>query len=145
MKKVDEIKFKDGARNHAGMTVPDGFFEQFQMNLEAEIDRREALKSETPVLQMSSANNNDHTPVIGQSKSLWQGMSIAAAFVLLLGLGLFMYNSLGEESALPTNEPQLAQQTETSAEDIQEVSDVKDMIISSVNDYDLYDLYCDIY
>ncbi len=128
MKKVEEIKFREGERSHAGMTVPEGFFQQFQEKLEQEIDRRES-------------NVSKPAPMIGRRPAI-QGWSVAAAVVLLLGLGIFAYNSIGTESVLGQGEPQLAANTEE-----QEVSatEAEDLLIGSVNDYDLYDLYCDIY
>lgn len=129
MKKVEEIKFKEGERSHAGMTVPEGFFQQFQQKLEAEIDRRESRPAQTP------------SPVIGR-RPLFQRWAVAAAVVLLLGVGFFIYNSVGEEDALTPGAAQLAANTEEA--DVS-ASDAEEMLIGSVNDYDLYDLYCDIY
>jgi hypothetical protein len=62
--------------------------------------------------------------------------------VLLLGVGFFIYNSVGEEDALTPGAAQLAANTEEA--DVS-ASDAEEMLIGSVNDYDLYDLYCDIY
>lgn len=123
MKTIDDIKFKPNLRHQAGMTVPEGFFENFQKNLELEIDRQQAPE-----------------PVIGQRKTLLQRWSVAASIVVLAVLGISLYNYLESPVATET-EVALANNLEEETDTF----DQEEMLIGAMSDYELYDLYCDLY
>lgn len=130
MNNIDEIKFKEGQRHRAGMTVPDNFFATFQANLEKEIDRLEAQKGQQASLRIESQTVQ---PRIGR----WTRVaSIAACAIILVGLGLFAY-SFDQENPAATSD----MVAETSDEG--EYSEADQMILSSFDDLYLYDLYCD--
>lgn len=126
MENIDEIKFEAGKRQQAGMTVPEGFFEQFQLQLEAKIDEMEESKQEVPVIEMSSQKSN------------WIARwSIAACAVVLIGVGAFVMTSTPDESL---EDVQVAAQADKDVEQ----SDMEEMMMHSVNDYDLYEYYCEL-
>jgi len=126
MKNLDEIKFAEGKRSQAGMTVPEGFFEQFQQQLEAKIDTLEAVKP-APVIEM---------PRRTFSKAVrW---AVAACCTLVIGIGALMVFQTEENSATE------ATSTEVAAVQEAEDTEMEEMIIRSVNDFELYDYYCEL-
>lgn len=130
MKNLDDIKFEEGKRQNAGMTVPDGFFEQFQKQLEAKIDTMEAVKP-APIVEMP------------MRKPSWiYRWSVAACVLVLLGTGLGIYQISHDHQILTTeSNTSLAQ---SQIEDVQEITEMEDMMVGSVNDYDLYEYYCEL-
>lgn len=131
MKNIDEIKFKEGLRHQAGMTVPDNFFATFQANLEKEIDKLEAQKQQSKPVELRIEPKAEQ-PRIG----LWTRVaSIAACVVVLVGVGLFAFNLDSETPAAP----------ELTAENAEEgeYNETDRLILSSFDDLYLYDLYCD--
>lgn len=127
MKNLDEIQFEPQKRTRAGMTVPEGFFEQFQKQMEAKIDTLEAVK-QMPVVEM---------PV----RRAWKlpKWSVAAAIALLMGVGFVAYSLVFD--TMPADE---ASSTIAQAEAGEEEYSMEDMVMRSVNDYELYELYCDL-
>ena len=125
MKDLNEIKFEPKKRSQAGMTVPEGFFEQFQQQLEAKIDTLEAVKN----------------PSVGtvQPKNDYRifRWSIAASVAFLIGIGVYAFYS-NDSADMPSQE-ELAQ-----SESLEEECSVEDMVMRSVNDFELYDLYCEL-
>lgn len=133
MKTLDEIKFDPSLRRQAGMTVPEGFFEQFQQRIEAEIDRQEKT---APVI---GKKEEAPMPVIGQRRSLILRWSVAASVVVLLGIGFMAYRMV-DAPVQVTDETLLANSFENYYE-----NDEQDLVMDAVSDFDLYDLYCDLY
>lgn len=123
---INEIRFKEGKRHQAGMTVPEDFFVKFQANLEEEIDKVEPQK-------LSIA------PVASQRNMFVRWMSVAACACLIVGVGLFALNLTGEETALSESI------VVAEAESENEYSETEQLILSSFDDLYLYDLYCDMY
>ena len=128
MKTLDEIKFQENKRHQAGMTVPEGFFEQFQQQLEAKIDTLEAVR-QAPVVEMPVRRNSWLT-----------GWSAAACVVLLIGLGFGVYQWIGEGSLATDTDPQMAKTESVESEE----AEMEEMMIRSVNDFELYDFYCEL-
>lgn len=129
MKNLDEIKFEEGKRRQAGMTVPEGFFEQFQQQLEAKIDTLEAVKP-APVVEMPKRTH--------RLLSRW---AVAACCLLVIGIGAIVsFNHTSDEVA-PAVATETAEAASTQSED---ESEMEEMIIRSVNDFELYDYYCDL-
>ena len=129
MKNLDEIRFEEKKRQQAGMTVPDGFFQQFQQQLETKIDALEAVKPVAPVVEMSRRSTISHV-------MRW---SVAACCALVLGVGAFFV--LSESTTSDGTTPTAAAESV----DVQtEESEMEDMIIRSVNDFEMYDYYCEL-
>lgn len=128
MKDLNEIKFDPKKRTQAGMTVPEGFFEQFQQQLEAKIDTLEALKAKAPA-EVTLPKKNDYRIF------RW---SIAASVAILIGIGVYVFYS--NHSADYQQEESSFAQTES----LDEECSVEDMVMRSVNDFELYDLYCEL-
>jgi len=130
MKNIDEIKFEEGKRHQAGMTVPDNFFATFQANLEQEIDKLEARKSAAKPAELR-IEPKAAQPRIGL---LTRAISIAACAVVLVGVGLFAYNF---DNETPADVEGMVAETQ------EEYDETDQLIISSFDDLYLYDLYCD--
>ena len=128
MKDLNEIKFDSKKRTQAGMTVPEGFFEQFQQQLEAKIDTLEALK--TPA-EVTLPKKSDYRIF------RW---SIAASVAILIGIGVYVFTSNHSADYLPSQEESSFAQTESQEEEYS----MEDMVMRSVNDFELYDLYCEL-
>ena len=128
MKDLNEIKFDPKKRSQAGMTVPEGFFEQFQQHLEAKIDTLEALKAPAEVTLPKKFDYRIFR---------W---SIAASVEVLIGIGVYVFTSNHSADYLPSQEDSLLAQTES----LDEECSVEDMVMRSVNDFELYDLYCEL-
>ncbi len=126
MKNLDEIKFAENKRHQAGMTVPEGFFEQFQQQLENKIDVLEVVKP-APVVEMPKRN----MPL----NFRW---AIAACCTLVVGIGAYWLFQ-GTEAALPA-----AETTEVAALQNEAETEMEEMIIRSVNDFELYEYYCEL-
>lgn len=124
MKNLDEIKFDEKKRQQAGMTVPEGFFEQFQQQIEAKIDQLESEK-QAPVIEMP----------VRRHQSLMARWAVAACAVVLVGVGAF-YMTTNEEVQ---EDVQVAQ-----TESVDEQSELEEMMMHSVSDYDLYEYYCEL-
>ncbi len=124
MKNLDEIKFEENKRSQAGMTVPEGFFEQFQQQLEAKIDTLEAVKP-APVVEMPR-----------RSFTLFSRWAIAACCTLIIGIGaIIAFNANPGDASVESAEVVASQEEET---------EMEEMIIRSVNDFELYDYYCEL-
>ena len=111
------------------MTVPEGFFEQFQQQLEAKIDTLEAVKPAAPVVEMPRRDNSTWLP----------RAAIAACAVLLVGVGLGVYLLSGGDPLATDIESQYAQK-----ESVVDESEMEDLMVGSVNDYELYEYYCEL-
>lgn len=129
MKNIDEIKFEEKKRHQAGMTVPEGFFEQFQQQLEAKIDTLEAVKP-APVVEMPRRQT------VG-----WMRWAVAACCLLLVGIGgVYLMDNADSASATQS----LAEESVDNAEGSNSASEMEEMLIRSVNDFELYDFYCEL-
>jgi len=126
MKELDDIKFEENKRHQAGMTVPEGFFEQFQLQLEAKIDTLEAVKP-APIIEMHKRTS---TQIIS-----W---AVAACCTLVVGIGAYLMFQNDEQANSS------AESAEVVASQNEVESEMEDMIIRSVNDFELYDYYCEL-
>ena len=107
---------RDASRNHGGMTVPEGFFSQFEQKMNAVIDA-----AEEPA----------------QNYRQWIG--IAAAVVALLVIGAaFQFDWLG------TTIEQQDYIAETDVVTDEELDPTQDIYYTSLSDYEVYDLICGI-
>lgn len=107
---------RDASRNHGGMTVPEGFFSQFEQKMNAVIDT-----AEEPA----------------QNYRQWIG--IAAAVVALLVIGAaFQFDWLG------TTIEQQDYIAETDVVTDEELDPTQDIYYTSLSDYEVYDLICGI-
>lgn len=115
---INDEKVDFGPRK-TGMTVPDGFFDEFQAKLEAEIDHRE-------------------------SRHLWlKRISIAASVCLLVGVGIACMNLFGSDEASQQAVQMAELQQKEEAEMTQQNADqVEDLMLSSFTDAEIYDLIC---
>lgn len=125
MKNLDEIKFAEGKRHQAGMTVPDGFFNQFQQQLEAKIDLLEVVKP-APVVEMPKRNF-----------SMAIRWAAAACCLLVIGVGASWFFQSNDNST-----PNDATEVVALQGDVE--SEMEEMIIRSVNDFELYEYYCEL-
>ena len=144
MKRMEDIKYSAGARGKAGMTVPEGFFEQMQARIEQEVDRYEsqkALEAGAPAAQ-SRLNTESHARG-GVVVPMWRRWAVAACAVLVLAVGGVVYHGVTGSEAPVAND--MMASVETTTDDSHDVYDAEKIMVESVNDYDLYDLYCDIY
>ncbi|MCR5394651.1 MAG: hypothetical protein K6E86_04590 [Bacteroidales bacterium] len=131
MKNLDEIKFDGKKRTQAGMSVPDGFFEQFQQQLEAKIDTLEAVK-QSPVIPMPQQSNT-------RRLMRW---AVAACAVVVISIGALTYFQMQDDSSvIPA--PQTAA-IEQAVDSVEEEYNMEDMVMRSVNDFELYELYCNL-
>lgn len=131
MKNLDEIKFTNTKRQQAGMTVPEGFFENFQKDLEAKIDALEASKnnkSQAPVVQMNTS-----------SRRFYRWIA-AACVVFVVGFSFTLFNV--EDSSLLNQDSGADQIAQT--ESVDEIGEIEDLVVGSISDYDLYDYYCEL-
>ena len=126
MKNLEEIKFDEKKRTQAGMTVPEGFFDQFKQQMEAKIDTLEAIK-QTPVIEMPQKNKFNLVR--------W---AVAACAAVLLVFGIIAYYQIDNNAKLMKVD-QVAS-NDSSDEDY----NMEDMVIRSVNDFELYEFYCDL-
>ena len=131
MKTLEEIKFEQNTRNQAGMTVPEGFFEQFQQRIESEVDRYESEKKKAVI------------PVIGRRQSFVRRWSVAAGIAALVGIGIAAYYVA--DNLLDINNSQIDLVAANSIDEEFTDAEEQDMAIGSISDFDLYDLYCDVY
>lgn len=124
MKNLDDIKFEGKIKGHAGMTMPENFFAEFDKQLEAKLDALEKLQTTT------------QQPTIGQSKRNWlQYVSVAACAIALVAVGLFVQN-LDSNTQAEVEALQLAE-TENDETSLDE-----EMLIGTLSDLDLYEYYC---
>lgn len=137
MKNLDEIKFKEGQRSHAGMSVPENFFQDFHSRLMTEIANRQ----EIVVQDKKIGDIGESRPMIGNRRYRW--ISVAACIILVVGIGFFAMN-LDQETNPNTNVqtggPEFASVTAEAAE---EEADTYDMLYASMSDMELYDFYCE--
>lgn len=133
-------QFKDARRNNAGMTVPAGFFDQFERKMNAVIDAEVAAKQASeaqPVLR-------PQTTVLSWRK--WA--SVAAAVVLVVGVSLALRSQ--QTGQTPAEDPLLSNvmaQTEETASEVEAIElpeQVADELMACASDYDVFDLYFDI-
>ncbi len=125
--KMNDWNEPDFGTYETGMTVPEGFFADFQKNLELKIDELEAQKAQrtAPTLPL------EPQAAAGSHHILW--WSIAASVALITGL--FVWFSPREAAYNET----LAGEAVT-AEAISETSDLSEsMMLASVSDYDIYE------
>lgn len=128
MKDLHEIKFEGKVKGHAGMTVPENFFAEFDKQLEAKLDSLTIAEAKPSIAEQ---------PVIGQrSNSRWlRYTSIAASVVAVVVVGLFAMN-IDQNTQVEPTATQLAEfeQEESNMEEM--------MMIGSMSDLDIYEYYC---
>lgn len=141
MKNLDEIKFKEGLRSHAGMSVPENFFQDFQNRLMAEIANLQELSEKKPEPKIVVCP--DRQPEIGKHRYRW--ISIAACAILVVGIGFFAMN-LDQDAVNPNTISQVPAGQEIASvttESAEEEADTYDMLYASMSDMELYDFYCE--
>ena len=140
MKNLDEIKFKEGQRSHAGMSVPENFFQDFQNRLMVEITNRQELSEKKP--EPKIVVSPDLQPEIGKRRYRW--ISIAACAILVVGIGFFAMN-LDQDAVNPniSQVPAGQEIASLAAEAAEEEADTYDMLYASMSDMELYDFYCE--
>lgn len=120
----------DARRNHGGMTVPDGFFAQFEQKMNAVIDADIQVKSATETVATESGK-------VVSMRNRWAG--IAAAAVVLFAISMaFQFDWLGDK--LTSDQDAIAANPEM--ED--EYDPAEDVFYASLSDYEVYDLICGI-
>lgn len=133
MNDINEIKFQEGKRHQAGMTVPEDFFAKFQAQLEKEIDKIEPKHLE-PKAEVSSPSI---APADRRTPTLLRWVSVAACAVVLVTIGLFAFN-LDSETAQTVGATEMVAEASDN-----EYNEEEQMIMSTFNDLYLYDLYCE--
>lgn len=94
-----------------GMYVPEGFFAEFQKNLEKQIDKKV------------------------QRHIIVRRWSIAASICLILGLMAFTWNLFDRQSAVPQTE--LLAESPVETEDL----NTEEIFTSTISDYDIYEYF----
>lgn len=127
---------KDARRNHGGMTVPENFFEQFELKMNAVIDAE--VKAQQPSIEIKPA-------VVAKKNKYW--MSAAAAFVVLFVLSLVLhFVVVGErlsDKESPVQNIASLEQFEMPEEGCLPES-VSDEMLTAASDFDVYEMYCDL-
>ena len=130
-------QLKDARRNHGGMTVPEGFFEQFERKMNAVIDADLAAKEKTP-----SIGVENQQPVLRPKR--W--IKVAAMVALVVAVGLAIQFKWFGNSKIDSNKiNQLAGIEQMSSEEMEKIDvpeQVEDLLMVSTTDYDVYDIYC---
>jgi hypothetical protein len=130
-------QLKDARRNHGGMTVPEGFFEQFERKMNAVIDADLAAKEKTPSIGVETQQ-----PVLRPKR--W--IKVAAMVALVVAVGLAIQFKWFGNSKIDSNKiNQLAGIEQMSSEEMEKIDvpeQVEDLLMVSTTDYDVYDIYC---
>lgn len=129
--KDPDVEFLTKTGRMTGMTVPEGFFAEFDKRIEAAIDAEEQRKLSIPV---KDAEHKIEVPVPTQSndfRRLWMGL--AACVVVALCTLPFLRNTVEVETA----------QVETLAEMDEAPTQQDEYLCSSLSDFDMFDLYCE--
>jgi len=133
-------RLKDARKNHGGMTVPEDFFAQFEKKMNAVIDAEQLVqkRGESPVLQPKKAS--------ALNPRRW--MNVAAAVVLVVGVALlFQYMRSGsqlDEASSHALASMDADRIEMQLDAIELPEQVADEVLTSVSDYEVFDIYCDL-
>lgn len=130
---------RDAKRNHGGQTVPADFFAQFEKKMNAVIDA-DVMKKE--------AEKKAEMPQIQWYRQRRTWMSLAASFVLIVVVGIAMHvDHVGHKLQNQQDVTQLAN-TNTDEDyidsDMELMDSVEESYLASTNDYELYELYCEI-
>ena len=148
---------RDARRNHGGMTVPEGFFAQFEQQMNQIIDQEQEKGAAAEVQQPAAEQATRETKSAVLRPRRW--ISVAAAVCLIVGLSLFLQHG-GNDATVPTD---VIEQTEDGAEGITRglaefegnaegndaslasftEEEAADLLVSA-SDYDMYELYCEI-
>ena len=112
-----------GERRPEGMTVPEGFFEDFARQMEAQIDSLPSEQVSTKVVSLHDARR--------KNLLCWSGIAVAAALLTLLFSPLWLDVSVGE-----TLDGQNSLFAETEESSVQE-----EWLLASVSDYDIYEYF----
>ena len=130
-------QLKDARRNHGGMTVPEGFFEQFERKMNAVIDADLAAKEKTPSIGVETQQS-----VLRPKR--W--IKVAAMVALVVAVGLAIQFKWFGNSKIDSNKiNQLAGIEQMSSEEMEKIDvpeQVEDLLMVSTTDYDVYDIYC---
>ena len=130
---------RDAKRNHGGQTVPADFFAQFEKKMNAVIDADVLMKeAEKKVAQ----------PQIQWYRQRRTWMGLAASFVLIIVVGAAMhFDRIGHLLQDQQDVSQLADVNEDEEffdPDMELMDSVEDSYLASINDYELYEYYCEI-
>jgi len=117
----------DARRNHGGMTVPEGFFQSFEHDINALIDAQPQAQLPQPEVR------------VGQGRR-WIGAVAAAILVIVIvGLGL-QFSQV--EAPQPKGLPNVEGFAELDMESTD--SDVAEELLVSASDYEIFEMYCDL-
>lgn len=131
--------FENARRNHGGQTVPADFFAQFEKKINAAIDadmlvKEAEKKADQPQIQWY------------QQRRTW--MSLAAGFVLIVVLGIALqFDRMGHKLSEVQTATQLAnvqQDNDMEELDAEMLEMAEDSYLTSTNDFELYEYYCDM-
>lgn len=121
---------REAARNHGGMTVPEGFFEQFERKMNAVIDAENLLHESQPAIQPVAKPSGTHS--IGRS---WIAAAAAVAVVLVVGI-FYQFNRI-EDKIIQSG---IMAEAESPEEEL--LNPMEDVYYTSLSDYEVYDLIC---
>lgn len=135
-------KLQDARRNHGGMTVPEGFFADFEARMNAVIDaeaQQDKRQNEAPVVAMPQPQK----PAIG-GWGRWISVAATVVLVVALGITLQLWNSNTPDVTIVDGLATIEENSQTADDAIELPDHVADEVLASVSDYEVFDLYCDI-
>lgn len=124
----------DARRNHGGMTVPDGFFTQFERKMNAVID------AEVMAHGQDAAAESPRPAVLNWRR--WASIAAAVVVVVALSLVVRMQNGSDASADSPSSLAALGEGNSAEAAEVQD--QIEDGVMAAVSDYDVFDLYCDL-
>ena len=140
----------DARRNNGGMTVPDGFFEQFERKMNAVIDADVMLRQQNaaapasePQPAATSTPVSEPAPILRPRR--WTAIAAMVAIVVAVGLALQLdwFGSNGiEQPAVPVDGLMAESEEDVPAIDLPE--QLADEMESAASDYDVYEIYCEL-
>lgn len=122
------VEFLASTERRTGMTLPEGFFADFDKRMEAAIDAEEQKKLTVP------ASTKEQVVEIGNTRRpLW--IAVAACLLVAVCVLPFM-RSLNTDTT--SDAADIAALAVDAMDDEQE-----DYLLTSISDYEMYDYYCE--
>lgn len=134
-------QLKDARRNHGGMTVPEDFFAQFERKMNAVIDADIAAKEAEKKPSIKVENQQSVL-----SPKRWIKVAAMVAMVVAVGFAI-QFKWFGQNQIDSNNVNQLVNIEQMSSEEMEKIEipeQIEDVLMVSTNDYDAYDIYCDL-
>lgn len=122
------VEFLATTERKTGMTLPEGFFADFDKRMEAAIDAEEQKKLRVPV-----ADKEQQAEIGSSRRPLW--IAVAACLLLAVCVLPFM-RSLDPDSANDSSD--IAALAVDAMDEEQE-----EYLFTSISDYEMYDYYCE--